>query len=491
MRVADESVNLFDRIPERLFRPLGATDHVRRYWAMLCHLYDDFFAPGAAPPEGDGWSQRKVIASLELFLQRWEDRHGADGEESGAPLNIRASDSLRYLVETDWLAFDQVGFLQFVIMRPTVQSLFELLRNFSEQGPDFISGRVQSIRNNLRQVKADPRDNAAVFPVAAKECAAMLQMLNTTRMRVREASDHLRELDSTPAFLEHFFGDYIASLYIGDYADLFSRNHPLTARWDIIELVADITELPDSRAALRQWYQKNYRCKDQSAADQLIDRDTESVQALRKVDRLLSQLQDAVTRANDEALGYLNYQVRSQGDFSSWVGQAIDALVRANDAGDGALSVPLGWSAGRLLSNEGLRLPAGKPKERTKAVIRKRALSPEQQVRRYLRQIMRGNREVSDERILRYIDRHLPQEGSVTTSELAVASINDLCILASFSRLGLLAVRAEARAQGKPGRHRPLTVAGGRIVIEPTGRRFGNAYLEAPEVRIHRINQRK
>ena len=63
------------------------------------------------------------------------------------------------------------------------------LRAFAEQGPEFVGGRVQSIRNNLKQVHADPEKNASVFQLVAKECSNLLQMLNTTRMRVREANE--------------------------------------------------------------------------------------------------------------------------------------------------------------------------------------------------------------------------------------------------------------------------------------------------------------
>ena len=130
---------------------------------------------------------------------------------------------------------------------------------------------------------SDPEANAAVFQVAAKECSALLQMLNTTRMRVREASEVLRQQDTTPIFLERFFGEYISSLYIGDYSDLFSRNHPLASRWEIIELVTHIVDEQESRKKLIHWYRKNLRCRNDSEAEQLIENDLNRVLALRAV----------------------------------------------------------------------------------------------------------------------------------------------------------------------------------------------------------------
>jgi hypothetical protein len=487
----DSPANLFDRVPERIFRPLGALEHARRNWSLLTHLYNDFFAPEADPPEGEGWTQKRVTASIERFLQRWDDEHGADPEEKSTPLNVRAHGALKSLIESDWLSIDRIGFTHFVIMRPTVQSLFELLNTFAEQGPEFISGRVQSIRNNLIQVQADPATNAAVFQVAAKECSALLRMLNTTRMRVREASEHLRQQEATNIFLQRFFGEYISSLYIGDYADLFSRNHPLASRWEIIDLVTQVADVTESRSKLRGWYRKNLRCRDDDEADQLIDADTARVLALRDVDRLLARLKDAVTRANDQALGYLEYKVRSQGNFDLWIDQTINAVVRAADShGDEELVMPIGWSQGKLLSEEGLKQPSSKPRQRKGAIIKKRELTPEARARRLVRQIMKGNREVSEARIIEYIDRHLPAGGVVDSASMKVESINDLCVLATFSRLGLVAERMQRNARAGVVRVQPYRELNQHIEIELTGERFENEYIEAPAVKVRRLNVR-
>lgn len=489
--MSESAANLFDRVPERIFRPLGALEHARRNWSLLAHLYNDFFAPEADPPEGEGWNQKRVTASIERFLQRWDDEHGADPEEKATPLNIRANGALKSLIESEWLSLDRIGFTRFVIMRPTVQSLFELLNTFAEQGPEFISGRVQSIRNNLIQVQVDPAANAAVFQVAAKECSALLRMLNTTRMRVREASDYLRQQEATNIFLQRFFGDYISSLYIGDYADLFSRNHPLTSRWEIIDLVTQIADVPESRAKLRGWYRKNLRCRNDEDADQLIDADTARVLALRDVDRLLARLKDAVTRANDQALGYLEYKVRSQGNFDLWIDQTIDAIVRAADSHrDEELVIPIGWSQGNLLSEAGLKHPSSRPRQRKGAIIKKRELTPEARARRLVRQIMKGNREVSEARIIEYIDRHVPAGGVLDSVSMKVDSINDLCVLAAFSRLGLVAERMQHNARAGVIRAQPYREISRHVEIELTGERFENEYLEAPAVRIRRLKDR-
>ena len=209
--------------------------------------------------------------------------------------------------------------------------------------------------------------------------------------------------------------------------------------------------------------------------------------ALRDVDKLLVRLKDAVTRANDQALGYLQYKVRSQGNFDLWVDQTIGAVVRAADSRPNEeLMLPLGWSQGKLLGEGTLKLPTAKPKKRKGAVIQKRELSPEAQVRRLIRQIMKGNREVSETLILAYIDRHLPSGGEMGSASMTVQSINDLCVLAAFSRLGLVAERAQRNAKNGITRAKPYRELSRRVDIELTGDRFENEFLAAPAVTIRR-----
>lgn len=480
--------SLFDRVPERIFRPLGATEHTRRNWSLLCHIYEDFFAPEAAPPEDEGWSQKRITISIEQFLQRWDDEHNVIAEESITPLNIRAHDALSCLIENDWLTLERVGFTQYLVMRPTIQSLFELLKTFAEQGPEFIGGRIQSIRNNLIQVYSDPESNAAVFQVAAKECSALLQMLNTTRMRVREASEHLRMQDSTDLFVSKFFGDYVSGLYIGDYAELFSRNHPLASRWEIIELACQITEESERREKLRRWYRKNLRCRNDEEADILLEADAAKIIALRDVDKLLGRLKETVTKTNDQALGYLEYKIRSQGNFEQAIDLTINAIIRtANSLADENFLLPTGFAQGKLLSNHALKFPTAKPKKRKGAIIQERTLTPEARVRRLVRQIMRGNREMSEGQILSYIDRHIPDGGEIKTSAMTIESVNDICVMATFTRFGLIAERNHRNSKSEKVRAKPFRNLFSQVSFELTGERFENEYLDAPIILIKRL----
>ena len=103
---------------------------------------------------------------------------------------------------------------------------------------------------------------------------------------------------------------------------------------------------------------------------------------------------------------------------------------------------------------------------------------------------MKGNREVSEAKILAYVDRHLPSGGEIESGSLVVESINDLCVLAAFSRLGLVAERALRNEKKGLVRDKLYRELGRYIEIELTGERFENQYLEAPSVRIRRLQNK-
>lgn len=63
--IDNPTANLFDRVPERVFMPLGASEYARRNLSLLAHLYNDFFAPESDPPDGEGWPQKRITSSVE------------------------------------------------------------------------------------------------------------------------------------------------------------------------------------------------------------------------------------------------------------------------------------------------------------------------------------------------------------------------------------------------------------------------------------------
>jgi hypothetical protein len=490
----ESTSNLFDRLPEALFRPLGGSQP-RYHWALLTHLYQEFFSPDSAPPPGDGWLHRHLSLSVERFLTRWDEGvevggKPVDAQERATPLNIRAATVLAYLKDSGWLSEERLGYARYVVMRPTVQSVFELLKVFAEAGPEFIGGRIQVIRNTLRAVVSAPAENASAFHTAAKECTALLRMLNTTRLRVREAMDALRKQENISNFVSSFFDEYIGRLYIADYHEMFSRNHPLHHRWEVVEMADELRMDPVKYEQLAHWYQRNMRARSPAEAAELLDDDFERFSALRRVEELLARLKDAVGRANEQALSYLRYRVRSQGAVDAHVDKAIAAirLAEKSRAASDPVMLRAGWSSGILFTTHNIRLRDIQKPVRQRTPIVQRVLPPEAQARRLIRQIMRGNRMVSPKHIHEYVSKQLGDALSVLSTQMHIESINDLCVIAALTRLAMMADRSRTGRRRARAEQTVYADVFARIDIELTSDRFENKYLEAPCLRVSRRN---
>ena len=131
----------------------------------------------------------------------------------------------------------------------------------------------------------------------------------------------------------------------------------------------------------------------------------------------------------------------------------------------------------------GLKLPAPRKRVRKGLLKEKRPLTQEEQVRRLMRKIMKANRIVSEPLIISFIDKSLPDSGTTTSSDLEVKSINDLCVLAAFTRIALL-LRRRVR-QGSTGtdlKDDPYSTITKRYQLELTGTEFENEYFSGPEI---------
>lgn len=145
-----------------MFRPL-ASQNRKLYWDLLLHLYEQFFGPDAPPAPEDGYLVRTVTIDVERFIstREWMAAEGEVPEEDTT--DGRARYILRTLIDAGWLTQERIGVRTFVDMKPTVQKFLELLKQFAEEGPQFIGGKVQVIYNQLTAVLADPAGQAVGF----------------------------------------------------------------------------------------------------------------------------------------------------------------------------------------------------------------------------------------------------------------------------------------------------------------------------------------
>lgn len=427
------TLGLFDRLPSGLFGPLASPNH-ERYWNLLLRLYDRFFGPEATPPEGDGYLQRSITLEIERYIldvTDWTAEGADDGPDT--PLAVRSNIYYRLLVNAGWLREDRIGVRSFVIMPTTVQKFLELLRQFAEEGPQIIGGKVQLIYNQLIQVALDPAKQASGFHEAALQARQLISILSATTMRVREAMDLLASQESTAAFIRTFFDDYIGQLYISDYHELRTENHPLRHRWDIIQAALALRDDPQKRKTMISYYQVAFRCASTEEAEEKFEKDVSRFLMFKDIGNHLDRLNSSVDRATSRALAYLQYKLRTQGRLDRLLNGAIARLTNPE-----AIARPsMGMLPGALLGE--MRLPPAAKKDGAPArtAMKKKVMTIEQQAMIRLKRAMKMSREVTITQVGEYLDAHLAAKGTVHSDELPINTIHEFCLFIVASRLAL------------------------------------------------------
>jgi hypothetical protein len=474
------SLGIFDRLPLDLFRPL-ASENRERMWELLVRLHDVFFGPDATLPPEDGFPHRTVTLEIERHLlsrPKWTEE--AEAEALTTPQG-RANQYLDRLIESGWLRQERIGVRNFIVMPPVVQKVLELLQQFAEEGAPLVGGKVQVIYNNLLAIEGDPEGQAHALPETAKQARALVASLAGIGVRVREVMERLATEETAGKFVAAFFRDYISELYIRDYHDMRTHNHPLRHRHDIVRIAYRFRDEPVLRRTMMDAYARLYGSRMDSDPEALFERDISRLLKFQDVQQYLDRVDDSVSRATRQALSYLRYKLRSHDRIEVVVTNTIALLTSPDRAPDA--EVPTPFAPGLLFCEERLRPPARLMEDIRPPVMRRQGLSPEQRARAELWRAMTRARQVTRMQVRQYAKRCLPAGTRVRSDDLPVTEVADLVIFMAFSRAAFLTQRLSPSAL----RHVPLmtTFQGLAFRVEP-GEITETPYIHVPRFYVER-----
>ncbi|MFA9440829.1 Wadjet anti-phage system protein JetA family protein [Uliginosibacterium sp. sgz301328] len=423
-------MNLFDRLPPTLFAALTGRNN-RRMWELLCRLADRFFSPESVPDYADGYLLDQVIKEIERWLrdQDWEEE---DGTRPTTPLPIQAAGLVTRLAETGWLVKEQVGLKTFISMRPTVMRFFEALQQFATEGPQHIGGNIQLIYSQLQSVQKDPRGQAAGFASAARLCAQLLNSLNATTLRARDLMKEIAREDATSVFIRRFFSEHIADIYVRDFKQLRTENHPLSLRYEIIEVVTRVTTDDHERGKLLAGYAEiaGARPGEEEAA---LERDVERFRRLADVERFLERMDRVMESATHRALAVISYRLRASDRIEAAIDNTAHVLRGAQ-----ALNLDI---EGRLLSptsvvsEQRMTMPTPPPTKPVRHALRKAEPTPHQRAMHQLRQAMIANRDMSPIAIKRFVEATLAPGQTLAARDFPATTVKDAVAFLALVRL--------------------------------------------------------
>jgi hypothetical protein len=469
-------MNIFDRLPAGLFGPLTGRN-CRRAWDLIYRLATNYFGPDSIPPYPDGYLHEQITKEVERFLldQHWESE---DGRQDATPLNIQANMLVRRLVESGWLVEDRVGAKIFVSMRPIVSRFFETVQQFADEGPQLIGGNVQLVHNQLRSVVENPRQQVQGFISAATLCVRLINALNATTLRARDLMRELTLEHDTPVFVRRFFSEHISELYVRDFKDLRTENHPLRLRWDIIELVKQVTTEEPSRTELLAGYAE--LAKAGESPERMLERDISRFERLIDVEVFLDRMDKVMDQAAQRAIAYLGYRLKASDRIEAVIEDTIRSLVRAETLGievTGRLMPPP-----LVVSDVRLRMPVLPVPKPERKPMRKREMTVRERALQMLRREMMAHRDGSPRAMERYVKALLPHGGSVGAEDLPSETVEDAVAYLALLRLGTIAKKTPKSFASNP----LLRRLGFEVELDAEGRRAESDLYETSAFAVRR-----
>lgn len=430
-------MNLFDSLPLDLFAPLTGRNN-RRAWELLRRLSDRFFGVDAVPPYVEGYLRDQVVKEVERFLL---DR-GWDMEEGDAavqtPIVIQANQLLVRLIDTGWLVQERVGFRQFISMDDKVARFMDAVQQFLVQGPRLVGGDILMIYNQVREAVKDPKGQVSGFISAAQLCVGLINSLRTTTARVSDLMKQLTKESDTPMFVKRFFTEHISELYVRDFKQLKTKNHPLRLRFDILQAVNSIAYDERASSQLLAGYADLPSAQTIDVAEQL-EADLQRFRRLLDVEKFLDRLDSVMDAATQRAVATLGYRLKASERIVEVLNDTIRAAQMVAETGlplEGALfgTVP-------PVSDNRLRLPVIPAPKPVRHAMYKRVMTPRERAMMLLRKAMIENRDVSPKALKAYVSAHVAQGTSVHAAQLPIKTVHDAVSYLGLARLALVTTR--------------------------------------------------
>lgn len=390
--------SLFTRLPGRLFAPL-ASPNKERYWAILCVLYENRFGPEAPLPPSRGYSFREIVADIESALLD-QDAWGEDGDDLETPIGNRANMVMMTLVEAGWLKVERRALTRTVFMRPVVSHFLTQLVYFAERGPVFVSGKINVIEASLKEVVQGEKLGDVLGEVA-QQSRDLLEHIRNTGNIIRELMETLDHEMTTAQYVRTFFANYIEQVFIGDYREMRTKEHPLARRQQILRMTDAIDESTEIRSRLIDWYAQYRAAGDVHRAERLYERDMQRLRDLIRIDEYIVRLDEEIRRANRKAYVYLDHRLRSVHFLDAKIQHAIDSVLTA----PAILWAPFG--TGDMISANRLAEPRKAATKHVTSALRSVTLSPRDLAKSRVLQRARAARSINPHKLAAFVSARL------------------------------------------------------------------------------------
>jgi hypothetical protein len=479
-------MSLFDKVPERIFRPLAAIN--RRFYAdLLLHLYEHTFAAiGDTPRRVD------VLAEIGDFLDRHTSEHGPLGDEdteieqtrqraaereaetSGAR-DVRRYLIFQYLVESGWLIEMRDRFRRMVDLSPEGRLLLREIQKIVQGDTRSYGGAVLNVLGSLDQAVSAPDERSEAIRNAWSFSRDFSHHLRSLAAQMRRVEEHVLAQPDLRTLFAAFFDEFVAKMLITDFKTLKTRNNPFRFRHRILERVGDIDGDPLLMARLADAYVRENRAADRDGAEKAIRDELQDIYRLfDNIDRHLDIIGDTQMRIERKIHTIVRYMDRHDGGAVERVTRAIRALgATGADHSAEIRADPHLLGLSPLLGGDLLYMPKAPRTDIARSRVAEEPPDPAYAALREAKLDYARRVAVSPQKIRDFLDRVFDGRDSVTAADILVASVDDFFVFQRLRELPFMFDGILARD----------------YLVTPSGGRAGNEWLDYPDFTVTRVRK--
>lgn len=477
-------LNLFDRLPDKIFRPLAASNR-RFYAALLLHLYDRTFGS-----VGDTPRRVDVIAEIGDFIELYsvtngpleedaeitaEQRRAASREAKGQ--DLRRYFAFAYLVDSGWLVEMRDRFRKLVDLAPEGRLLLREFQKIVSGDTRSYGGAVLNVLGSLETAAANPDDRSEGIRNAWQFSLDFSHHLRTLAAQMRRVEEHVLSQEGLRSLFRAFFEDFVSKYLIEDYKTLYTKNNPFRFRYDILERVRLIEGDPLLLTRLARAYVREGRGAVDAVAEQAILHELQEVyRVFDGIDRQLDVITETQLRIERKIQTVVRYMDRHDGGA---IERATQALQKLGGAGiDPAGEIPIDpylFILDPLLGGDILYTQRAPKRAIGRSRLREVPIDPALQAFHRAKLDYAKRVAVSPKRIQDFLVRVLEGRTAIRGSEIPVEGVDDFVV---FQRLRDVPFMFD----GLLAREFQVTL------LE---RRAANEWLDFPDFEIRRLDRRE
>jgi len=467
--------DLFNLLPEKLFRPL-ASKNCRLHWMVLSRLYTAIFDEEIEESEY-GHAREFVIDNIEQTVSQYGHLWIEKTEEEAG--DIRSQSNLVYykLRDAGWFNEKAVAYNFFVSMPPRVSQVLSELIHISEERSLMVGGGLKNMRALVRDIYEEPEGEAGRFIEMVKDAKRFSRHLNSIRGAIFDLYENIKGNVPAREIVQSFFEKFLRKIFIKDYANVKTRDNPLSIRDELLSTVNSLRYNDEKRSVLIAGYKELF-------PDEVDKAEYYFEQDLSALERVFSGIEHQLDAIDAMQLRYsrrvdtvIEYHTRSPLSIGKELRSIIDVLVRHEKKDpDYEVRMPLNYS--EVIGEARFQTPRQKRLPPPPTFVVNRQISEEVKEKLARERVAREAVQVNDEALLSFLDAQLKQHRTLETQDFVIQSVRDYFCLLHIQRL----------AQFPKWNKQTYRKALSHYRLTPTNDWADNAYISSQKVIVTRVD---